>query len=236
MGWQQLGYLSVPVVVTVCGGIAAAYWRPSGRIESFVQHFAAGVVLGAVAVEVLPDIDRDHPSTWAALSAFAVGGALMCLLKLYEHRREHVRGRTRSPRGMLLASGADILVDGLTVGAGFAKGGSSGPLLAVGLSIELLFVGLSIAGAFAGGPRWKPIVVTTGLAGVLAAGAIGGRFVLGIVAPVWTDLALAFGIAAMLYLVTEELLVAAHEAADAPLAVAVLFAGFLAFWSVRAAL
>lgn len=40
--------------------------------------------------------------------------------------------------------------------------------------------------------------------------------------------ALAFGAAALLYLVTEELLVEAHEVLETPLTTALFFAGFLA--------
>ena len=41
---------------------------------------------------------------------------------------------------------------------------------------------------------------------------------------------LAFGAAALLYLVTEELLVEAHEVPDTPLLTAMFFVGFLALF------
>ena len=47
---------------------------------------------------------------------------------------------------------------------------------------------------------------------------------------------LAFGVAALLYLVTEELLVEAHETEDTPLATATFFAGFLALLLLEMAL
>jgi ZIP family zinc transporter len=42
----------------------------------------------------------------------------------------------------------------------------------------------------------------------------------------------AFSVAALLYLVIEELLVEAHREEKAPFSTLVIFAGFLAFWCV----
>jgi ZIP family zinc transporter len=44
---------------------------------------------------------------------------------------------------------------------------------------------------------------------------------------------LAFSAAALLYLVTEELLIEAHEVEEKPISTLVLFSGFLAFWSIQ---
>ena len=44
---------------------------------------------------------------------------------------------------------------------------------------------------------------------------------------------LAFSAAALLYLVTEELLIEAHEVEEIPISTLVLFGGFLAFWSIQ---
>jgi zinc transporter, ZIP family len=45
--------------------------------------------------------------------------------------------------------------------------------------------------------------------------------------------ALAFSAAALLYLVTEELLMEAHIVKEKPISTLVLFGGFLAFWSIQ---
>jgi ZIP family zinc transporter len=44
---------------------------------------------------------------------------------------------------------------------------------------------------------------------------------------------LAFSAAALLYLVTQELLMEAHEVEEKPISTLVLFGGFLAFWSIQ---
>jgi zinc transporter, ZIP family len=38
----------------------ASLWQPSRATRSLIQHFAAGVVLAALAVELLPEIEREH--------------------------------------------------------------------------------------------------------------------------------------------------------------------------------
>ena len=45
--------------------------------------------------------------------------------------------------------------------------------------------------------------------------------------------ALSFNAAALLYLVTEELLMEAHTVQEKPISTLVLFAGFLTFWSIE---
>jgi ZIP family zinc transporter len=45
--------------------------------------------------------------------------------------------------------------------------------------------------------------------------------------------ALSFSAAALLYLVTEELLMEAHTVKEKPISTLVLFAGFLTFWSIE---
>lgn len=49
---------------------------------------------------------------------------------------------------------------------------------------------------------------------------------------VYVDALLAFGVAALLYLVTEELLVEAHEAPEKPLQTAMFFGGFILLFMI----
>lgn len=41
-----------PAAVALPGGVLAAVWRPSNGARSLIQHFAAGLVLAALAVEL----------------------------------------------------------------------------------------------------------------------------------------------------------------------------------------
>jgi hypothetical protein len=61
---------------------------PSHEVRSLIQHFAAGVILAALAVELLPDIGKEHASKQVVLGAFAAGNLFMYALKLWTERLE----------------------------------------------------------------------------------------------------------------------------------------------------
>jgi len=135
----------------------------------------------------------------------------------------------------VLATFTDVAIDGLIIGAGFAAGGETGPVLALGLSVELLFLGLALTSDQPGG--WRIVLLSAGLGLTVFAGAVAGKMLLAGASVAVVSGALACGAAALLYLVTEELLMEAHERkeTDTPVATLVLFAGFFCFWAVQLA-
>ena len=125
---------------------------------------------------------------------------LKWLFTVVERRRER-DNQPRRPVGLFVATGVDVLMDGLVIGIGLASSRSTG---------------------------------TGGVSLALLAGAIGGALVFGSASSAVVAGGLAFGAAALLYLVTEELLVEAHEGArEGPGGAAMLFLGFLLFWAIR---
>jgi len=227
--------MAIPALVALGGGVLAAFWTPSHATRSLIQHFAAGVVLAALAVELLPEIGREHAPGLVLAGAFALGSLFMYGLKLWTLRmaRAATLAGTASglSTGLLLATFIDVATDGFIIGAGFAAGGETGTILALGLAVELLFLGLALTSAATSGGKiiaisgalGVTVLVFSLLGNVLLAGAshavIGGT--------------LAFSVAALLYLVTEELLMEAHEVEERPISTLVLFGGFLVFWSIQ---
>ena len=51
-------YLAGAVTAGVAGGVLATLWAPGRWVTSYIQHFAAGVVIAAVALKVAPDIEH----------------------------------------------------------------------------------------------------------------------------------------------------------------------------------
>ena len=49
----------VPVATAIAGGAIAVWRAPGEQLRSIIQHFAAGVVLAAVAGELLPEITKE---------------------------------------------------------------------------------------------------------------------------------------------------------------------------------
>lgn len=227
----------IPALVAVAGGFLSLVWHPSHQMRSLIQHFAAGVVLAALAVELLPEIGREHAQPWVLIAAFAAGSLFMFGMKLLTDKLEagsHAAGqnaKTALPIGLLVATLIDIATDGFIIGAGFASGGETGLILALGLSVELLFLGLALMSDALRG--WKMIALTCLLGVEVFAFAVLGKWLLAGVSHDVLGAVLAASAAALLYLVTEELLMEAHEVEEKNYAVLVLFAGFLTFWSIQ---
>ena len=130
---------------------------------------------------------------------------------------------------LIITIGLDVLVDGVLIGVAFAAGAKAGLLITIALTLEVLFLGLSAAGEMSKAAWSRSAVIATiaGLALLLPAGGVLGASVLAELRGPELEVALSFGAAALLYLVTEELLVAAHEIPETPASTAMFFAGFL---------
>lgn len=185
-----------------------------------MQHFAAGVVFAAAAGEILPDVMHGG-SPLATVIGGALGVGLMLLIKQLE-------GLAHGPLGLILTVGVDVLVDGLVLGIAFAAGQSAGVLLTIALTIEVLFLGMTIATELK-----ETITSQLRIIGPVALIVLAlplGAVLAGSVATlpaVYLTGFFAFGLMALLYLVTEELLADAHETPDRPWVAAMFFVGFL---------
>lgn len=209
-----------PVAAAILGATLAAYRRPGPTLTSALQHLAAGVVFAAAAGEILPDLKHEG-SPWPVLIGGGAGIVTMLLIR-------EVERRVKGPVGLMALVGVDILIDGLVLGLAFAAGEKAGLLLTIALTLEVLFLGLTVAaelGETTPGPG-RVIGLTAGLVLLLPAGAMVAAPLAGLPEAYVTGL-FAFGLIALLYLVTEELLVEAHEVPDRPWVTALFFVGFL---------
>ena len=97
---QVLLYSLIPVAASGVGGLIATFWPPNRVVQSMLQHFAAGVVLAAAALELLPPIHEQSP--WVAVLGFTVGIVAMVSLRWLTERAEaQGNGRPGSPGGSL---------------------------------------------------------------------------------------------------------------------------------------
>ena len=244
-----LAFALIPAGVALVGAIIAAFRSPSPRLRTMIQHFAAGVVAAAAAVELLPDAISKH-SPFALAVGFALGtAAMLAIAKLMERLEGEedeptagyggslvaseamakVGQRASGPGAMLAAVGVDVLIDGTLLGLAFVAGQKAGVLLTIGFSLEMLSLGLATC-ATCRKYEWSVArsigaVVGVGLCLILGA-AVAVLLLQGLTGAVLGGV-LAFGLAALLYLVTEELLVEAHEVRENTITTAMFFAGFL---------
>ena len=228
---QALSYTMLAVVAAMVGGIIAVARPPGAQMESNVQHFAAGVVIAAVAAELLPGVHESAPVV--VVAGFALGVATMLgihrLSRLIERR--DIGGSFAGAAGLLITVSIDMLIDGVLIGVTFLTEASTGIIIAVALAIEVLFLG--VAGVVAlpsgvGTGRKLAVPAVFGL--LLTTGVVVGVLVLEGVSGAPIAVILAFGSAALLYLVTEELLVKAQKVPETPVSTSLFFVGFLSIF------
>jgi len=230
----------LPLVTMILGGVIGIQFQVKNNIRSLILHLAAGVIFAVVAVDLLPSIVKDSNLVGISVGFFA-GLAVMLLIKHFSHRAaekhkmEIANGAAlvskALPWALLIGIAVDIFIDGILLGVGFAAGQSEGILLCIALSIEILVLGLVVATELKTENFQKlkifQIVVVLGVFFVF--GALGGSIMLSFLPKELLVYILAFGLSALMYLVTEELLIEAHELKDTPFNTAVFFIGFFVF-------
>jgi zinc transporter, ZIP family len=224
-----------PAAAVLLGGVIALWRRMQPRLISAVQHFAAGVLFCALSTELLPDlVHRKMP--WVTLLGFTLGVIVMLMVKHFAEKFGQ-KGliQSQQPTSLIVILGLDIALDGLLIGLGFAAGQKQGLLLTIALTLEVLFLGLSGGAALqsSGASRKRVLLITLGFAFTLIAGAWAGVILLAGASDMLLDAVLAFGLAALLYLVTEELLVEAHEVPETSAQTAMFFVGFILLLTIE---
>ena len=217
----------------VFGGLLGSRIRPGKRFRGVVAHLVGGLVLGIAAADLMPAASNSaHPLSLAI--GFCLGFSLLLVINAVledpDDSSEH-----RRPRPILLLMLpflVDSLIDGLVVGISSSAAEQQWVIpLAVALEMGLATLGLgTLLGRGAG--RWR-----SGVSGVLMALTylIGLNTSLsitnGLQGPALTG-TLAFGTAALIYLVVEEVMKEAHargEDDSGPVNVA-FFIGLLCIW------
>ncbi|HZR03315.1 MAG TPA: transporter [Burkholderiales bacterium] len=227
--WKLAGYSSIPIAALIVSGFLATMHTPGPVTRSAILHFAAGLVLAVVAVEFLPDLLHQH-SAWVTALGFSLGTVAMLLIRAAAEPSEIAAEQGAGiPRALLFATGVDLIIDGLMLGIGFAAGQKEGILLTVALAIELAALGIATVATLTTRQisRGKILLIIAGLALLFGVSAVAGGLPLQRLSGHAMAGVLAFGSAALLFLVTEELLIEAHEVPESPWLTATFFLGFL---------
>ena len=219
-----LGFTLIPVAAAIIGAVISALRPPGAMVTAAVQHFAAGVVFAAAAGELMPDL-MHRQSVAGTIIGGAAGVVVMLFIKA-------AGARATGALALLVTVAVDIFIDGLVLGIGFGAGPREGRLLTIALTTEVLFLGLSIAPSLGRGSRARVIATTSTIALLLPVGAAMGIPLALLSQPLLAGF-FAFGLIALLYLVTEELLVEAHALPERPWVTAMLFVGFLSMLLVE---
>jgi len=268
----ELAFL--PATVMFLMSLAAMKIAVPKKLVAGFQHLAAGIVMSAVAVELVPMV-LHSPNTSGNLAGmiigFTLGITVFLLLGVFcgepeeeddaeaaeapkkgkkSKRNQAIVGMAQSgkhvvppyPSALAFAVCLDAFIDGFLIGISSASaetagggGSNAGVVMAVALTIEMGFLGLTFAMSTVR-KQSTAVAFISILAPpclILLGCAVGAFGAAQLAAEPSLHVGLvSFGIAALLYLVTEELLLEAHESLGGEEHVwwidALFFVGFLA--------
>jgi len=167
--WKIVALTALPTVAMAVGGVLVQFYQPGPRLTSVLQHFAAGVVFGALALEMLPLLE---PVTdWGILAVIGgyIGGVIVMLLVgrtiphflgemddiIEDHEKHHDDPESKSlvpaeregliPWGLVTPVIIDGLIDGTRANARTNERGPLPPATAVTARVLSLLTPRSIA-------------------------------------------------------------------------------------------
>lgn len=209
--------IATPAIAMLIGGLAAGHLRLSSWGHCASQFFSAGMIL-AVCGGLMKELTESGSAAAFCLSAgFGAGVATMVLVK-----RIAVDGDVQSdspspvkafPWSYILAVAIDSLVDGLLLGMVGVETPREVLMMAAATAIEMGALGLSCSVALLTRSKLSRFSCVIGMPIILVAGGCIGAFAASALRrfPLAYTFMLAYGIAALLYLVLQELLVEANE-------------------------
>ena len=132
--WAVLLLALLPGLGNFAGGMLAEFRGASPRMLNFALHAASGIVIGIVAVELLPAALEGLAGWWIAL-AVAAGGVAYVLIEAGVERLQQKKGSGTDRTSMWMiyvAVAVDLTADGLMLGSGTAVSLAFGVTLAAG--------------------------------------------------------------------------------------------------------
>lgn len=227
-------YGFIPMIVALIGGWIASFYTPQKKWMSALQHFVAGIVIGAATIELLPKI-LGKSSPWTIGIGFVLGALAMLGVHEFAHFLAKKGKKSTLPIGMIIGSALDLFLDGLLIGVSFLAGTSGGVLIAISLSFCAFFLVMALSSSLSNRQIKKShqglIILLTTL--LLPIGAFVGSVVISHFPQTVLTETLAFGVAALLFLGIEELLVEAHGSHDTLPISSCFFLGFLVILLLR---
>jgi len=230
---QQVLLQILPAITLVSGGALGSRFQPGQRMRGIVAHLVGGLVLGTAAADLMPAASRSgHPLALGV--GFCLGFSLLLVINALLREPETLaRGeRSRPLLILLLPFLVDSLIDGLVVGIS-SDATDNGWIIPLAVALEMGLAALGVGTLLGrGAGRWR-----SSLGGAL----MGATYMLGLAVSQWlgdwlkgpplTGM-LAFGTAALIYLVVEEVMKEAHADGEDDSGVVNLafFIGLLVVW------
>jgi ZIP family zinc transporter len=127
----------VPAVGNFSGGLLAEFMDVTPQRLSKALHASAGIVIGVVAIELMPEALGGAPG-WAIALSFLLGSAFYLLIDFLVGRLSAGSAGARKRSGMWMiyvAVAMDLFSDGLLIGTGSAVSPGLALVLALGQTL-----------------------------------------------------------------------------------------------------
>ena len=215
------------------GGLLGSRIRPGSRVRAVVAHLVGGLVLGIAAANLMPAASNSGHTVALAIG-FSLGFSLLLVINAFLEQPDerHKQGRARPMLMLMLPFLIDSLIDGVVVGIS-SKAAEQQWVIPVAVALEMGLATLGLGTLI--GRRANPwrsalsgaLMAVTYLIGLSTSLLITN----GLQGPSLTG-TLAFGTAALIYLVVEEVMKEAHARGedDSGLVNVAFFIGLLCIW------
>lgn len=229
-----LGLVLLPAGGNILGSLVAEMTRVSSWVIGAALHAAAGVAIAVVSVDMMPRVLDTLPAV-ALVAAFVCGAAFSILLKWgVEWGRRRVAVGSAGAWMVYMAVAADLLSDGLMIGAGAAVSSGLGLLLGLSQVVANVPGGFAAMANFAGeGMRRRTrLMVAASFVLPVLIGAVAGFWGLRGAGEAWQMAALAFVIGILLLATVEDLVPQADELGAARWISTISFTAGFAFFAL----
>jgi len=249
--------LSLPTITMIFGGLCIWVTTLSQRTVAGLQHFASGILVAAVAWELVPILQPvSHTEKGAIIFGFLFAAFTLSFLGRYDFKNwrkcqgkpkhleavaldtapsmefdqyqqirdnsaltlptAHPPAKPRFPLGLVIAVTFDCTIDGMLIGITLTASESAGLITAIALCIEQCLLGVSLGNSMAKAkvPRCTCIIHALLVPFFVLIGGLMGCTVLSEMDGTSFHAVVSFGVGGLLYLVTEELMIEAHEDED----------------------
>ena len=199
------------------GGMLGSRIRPSSRVRAVVAHLVGGLVLGIAAANLMPAASNSGHTVALAIG-FPLGFSLLLVINAFleqpDERHKHGRARPMLMLMLMLPFLIDSLIDGVVVGIS-SKAAEQQWVIPVAVALEMGLAPLGLATLIGRSANpWRSalsgaLMAVTYLIGLSTSLLITN----GLQGPSLTG-TLAFGTAALIYLVVEEVIKEAHSSGE----------------------
>ena len=236
---KALLFAALPALGNFGGGLLAEKFNVSQRTLSLALHLAAGIILGVVAVELMPEALKAKPP-WPILLCFVAGGGFSLVIdRLTDYISARMgKGAAKGGKGgagpwaIFTGVAVDLFSDGVMIGTGSTLAVGLGLLLALGQVPADIPEGFATIATFKdqGVPRRTRLLLSAAFAIPIFLGVTVGYWAVRGLPEIYKLGLLAFVAGVLLTVAVEEIVPQAHERGeDSRAATLMLVGGFALF-------